>query len=287
MPPNIAAGMPSGCTFRGTTLAPTDRRLSMKLAHLLGSLLAPAALAALASLPAQDAGAAKPKAPPAGKPAAQAGKGAAQAGKQDAKPGAKPGAKPPAKPGAKPAAEPAAQPAGQEAPAGNTPGAAITKRYQDAMTPGEPHAWLAKLEGKWKTSARLLTEPDGPAVEMTGTSEFKMLMDGRFLVESHDAGGSAGPFRGMGMLGFNNITGKYERVWFDSNSTAMLRSEGEYVAEGNSIRWTDQRSDPRTGRVIETTSKLTVESDTAMTLLTMESLNRETFKALEVHYRKE
>ena len=135
------------------------------------------------------------------------------------------------------------------APAGNTPGAAITKRYQDAMTPGEPHAWLAKLEGKWKTSARLLTEPDGPAVEMTGTSEFKMLMDGRFLVESHDAGGSAGPFRGMGMLGFNNITGKYERVWFDSNSTAMLRSEGEYVAEGNSIRWTDQRSDPRTGRV--------------------------------------
>ncbi|MBM3986312.1 MAG: DUF1579 domain-containing protein [Planctomycetes bacterium] len=252
----------------------------MKLANLLCGLLAPAALAVLASLPSQDAGAAKPKAPAGGKPGGQP----AAAAKQDAKPGAKPAAKP----GAKPAAQPAAAvPAAQDDAASRTPGAALTKRYQDAMTQGEAHAWLAKLEGKWKTSGKLLTEANAPAVEMTGTSEFKMLMDGRFLVESHEAGGSAGPFRGMGMIGFNNITQKYERVWFDTTSTAMLKSEGEYVAEGNNLRWVDQRSDPRTSRLIETTSKLTVESDGAMTLLTMENHGSGPFKALEVHYRRE
>ncbi len=271
----------------------------MKLAHLFGSLLAPAALAVLATLPVQDAGAAKPKAPAGAKPAGSS----AAAAKQDAQPGTKPGAKPGNKPGAKPgakappkpAAQPAAQPAAepasesaaQEAPAANTPAAALTKRYQDAMTIGESHAWLAKLEGKWKTSTKLLTEADAPAVEMTGTSEFKMLMDGRFLVESHEGGGSAGPFRGMGMIGFNNITGKYERVWFDTTSTAMLKSEGDFVAEGNNIRWTDQRSDPRKDRVIETISKLTVESDTAMTLLTQENHGGKPFLAILVHYRRE
>ncbi len=256
----------------------------MKPATILGSALASCALLALVALPVQDANSGKPKAPAAAKPPGQT----TPTAKQDAKPGAKPGAKPAAKPVAKPAVEPAAAPAAQDAAAADrAPGAAITKRYEEAMTPGEQHAWLAKLAGKWKTSAKLLTEPDAPAVEMVGSSEFKMLMDGRFLIESHDAGGSLGAFRGMGIMGFNNVTSKYERVWFDTTSTAMVKSEGEFVEAGNNIRWTDQRSDPRSNRVREVQSKLTIDSDDAFTFLMIDNLNGKMFTAVEVHYRRE
>lgn len=246
----------------------------MKLGILsIGTALAGTVLLAAVAWPAQDAAGAKPGA---AKPA--------QGAKQQAKPQTKPAAKPQPAPATEPAEDPAAAPAAEGKP-GNED-AMMATRFAKAAKLTAQHEWLATFVGKWKLVSTYTIMPSKPKVESTGSSEFKMLMDGRFLVESRDANGGAGPFKGMGVIGFNSITGKAERVWFDTSSTAMVKSEGELNVEHNEIRWVDTWTDPLKVGVTTTTSVLTKQSDSEFTFQQINEFHGQTFMTLVVKYRK-
>ena len=53
-----------------------------------------------------------------------------------------------------------------------------------------------------------------------------MALDGRVRVESVSATVMGAPFTGHGMLGYDNVTGKYWSTWNDSTSTGLMVSEG-------------------------------------------------------------
>jgi Protein of unknown function (DUF1579) len=270
----------------------------MKLVPSVGATLAGIALLAAITWAAQDAGNGKAQQPKAKQPAA------AQTAAKD-KPAApakaqnvakdKPAA--PAKPQNAAKDKPAAPAKPQEEPKGKTDAdgnpiqvdvdAALAARYTKAAAVGDEHKWLSGLAGKWKTVTRQMLKPKSTAIESTGTSEFKMLMDGRFLVEANTSGGGVGNSSGMGIVGFNNVTGKYERVWFDSHSTAMIKSEGEYNKDTDEIRWVDQFSDPGKGP-ITTKSSLRRLNDKEMVLTqVIEGQNKAEYVALSIQYRKD
>jgi hypothetical protein len=185
-----------------------------------------------------------------------------------------------AKPKAKAGADPSAAPMDADA--------AIAARYAKAAAVGDEQKWLAGLAGKWKTATKQTLKPGTPSIESAGASEFKMLMDGRFLVESNTTAGGAGSSTGMGVIGFNNLTGKYERVWFDSHSTAMVKSEGEFIKDRDEIRWVDQFTDPGLGKVITTTSSLRRMSDKELVFVqTVEMPNKSVFVTFSQQYRKD
>ena len=239
----------------------------MKSPLLFGAAVAAAGLVALVALPLQNA-----------------------AGQQNAQNKAKP----PAQQQQAPKADPKK---GEEKPANakadgkeempHDADAAITARYTKAAAVGEEHKWLAGLVGKWKTSSKQSIKPNSTAIEATGTSDFKLFMDGRFLIENNQAGGAQGNSQGMGIIGFNTVTGKYERIWFDSKSTAMLKSEGEYVKDLDAIKWTDQWCDPVTGQVNTTTSSLRRLDEKRMVFTQSITLpNKQEFNAVVVQYQK-
>lgn len=165
--------------------------------------------------------------------------------------------------------------------------AAITTRYEKAAAIGDEHKWLATLAGKWKTVARHTIKPGSALIESTGTSEFKLLMDGRYLIENNLSSGSLGNTQGMGVMGFNNITRKYERCWFDSHSTAMVKSEGDYSKDRDEIRWTDQWTDPVAGQITTTKSSLRRLDEKHMAFTRSVLLpNKEEFTTLVLQYQK-
>ena len=165
--------------------------------------------------------------------------------------------------------------------------AAITTRYEKAAAIGEQHKWLGTLAGKWKTVTRQTIKPGAALMESSGTSEFKLLMDGRYLIENNLSAGSLGNSQGMGAIGFNNITQKYERVWFDSHSTAMVKSEGDYLKDRDEIRWTDQWTDPVAGQIITTKSSLRRLDEKHMAFTRSVTLpNKEEFTTLVMQYQK-
>jgi hypothetical protein len=56
------------------------------------------------------------------------------------------------------------------------------------------------------------------------------------------------PFTGMGLTGFNNLTGEYQSVWLDNMGTGMMISNGQFDAETNAISEAGSFSCPISGQ---------------------------------------
>ena len=98
--------------------------------------------------------------------------------------------------------------------------------YAKAGTPGAAHQALASTVGNYDLKVRSWTEPGGPPMEEAGTATRAMALDGRVRVESVSSKMMGAPFTGHGMLGYDNVTGKYWSTWNDSMSTGLMVSEG-------------------------------------------------------------
>ena len=85
--------------------------------------------------------------------------------------------------------------------------------------------------------------PGEPPMEETGTATRKMVMDGRVLVEDLSSSMMGMPFKGQGMHGFDNVTGKHWSTWIDSMSTGVMLSEGTCDAQG-ACTFTGTYNDP-------------------------------------------
>src|SRR5687768_11721588 len=96
--------------------------------------------------------------------------------------------------------------------------------YEKAGTPGPQHAALAATAGTYDLKLRGWHEPGGPPMEESGTATRRMTLDGRVLVEEVSSTMMGMPFTGHGMMGYDNVTGKYWSTWNDNMSTGIMVS---------------------------------------------------------------
>ena len=115
--------------------------------------------------------------------------------------------------------------------------------FAKAGTPGAPHQALAATAGNYDLKVRSWMEPGGPPMEETGTATRAMALDGRGRVELLSSAMMGTPFNGHGMLGYDNVTGKYWSTWNDSMSTGLMVSEGTCNAD-KSCSFTGSWNDP-------------------------------------------
>lgn len=105
-----------------------------------------------------------------------------------------------------------------------------------AGTPGEEHADLMKLAGTWVSDERMRMGPDMPEMPSTGTWTMTSILDGRYL--QLDAAGEIpgmGPYKGLGLMGFDNVSQKYVATYVDQMSTGMMHGEGKMSADGKTL----------------------------------------------------
>src|SRR5438093_2643488 len=105
--------------------------------------------------------------------------------------------------------------------------------YMKAGTPGAPHQTLASLAGNYDLKVRSWQQAGAPAMEDKGTATRTMTLGGRVLVEDLNSSMMGTPFTGHGMMGYDNVTGKYWSTWNDSMSTGLMVSEGSCDAQKN------------------------------------------------------
>ena len=146
-------------------------------------------------------------------------------------------------------AKPATKPAGERTPIAvpAVPGQdAMLDAMKQAATVGEQHKDFAKLVGNWQVQYSCWMDPDGPPQEGSGTSAFEAILGGRYLVE-HSSGTmpGMGPFQGMGILGYDNVTGEYQHVWLCDAGTSMMTTRGKPGADGT-VSLTGDMVDPQT-----------------------------------------
>jgi len=115
--------------------------------------------------------------------------------------------------------------------------------YMKAGTPGAPHQALASSAGNYDLKMRSWQAAAAPPMEETGTATRVMALDGRVLVEDVSSSMMGSPFTGHGMMGYDNVTGKYWSTWNDSMSTGLMVSEGTCDAQ-KSCTFTGHWNDP-------------------------------------------
>ncbi|MBI1950062.1 MAG: DUF1579 domain-containing protein [Acidobacteria bacterium] len=115
--------------------------------------------------------------------------------------------------------------------------------YIKAGTPGVQHEWLASTAGIYTLKIKSWHEPGGPAMEEAGTATRKTMLDGRVVTEDLKSTMMGTPFTGHGMMGYDNVTGKYWSTWMDSMSTGLMVNEGSCDAK-KACTFTGSWNDP-------------------------------------------
>jgi hypothetical protein len=107
-----------------------------------------------------------------------------------------------------------------------------------AGTPGEKHEYLAKSVGEWQGKNTMLMAPGAEPATSECTATVTSIMDGRFTKceWSGDMPGM-GPYQGLGIFGYDNVSGKFTSIWIDNHGTGIMQGEGELSPDGKTLTW--------------------------------------------------
>lgn len=182
-----------------------------------------------------------------------------------------------------------AKPAGADQEGESEMDAMMRQRAKHAQ-PGEHHARLQPLVGRWNLTVRSMMAPGQPAQESTGTAEYKWILGGRYVLE--EVRGSPGaegetPFEGMGIMGYDNLKQKYVVVWVDNMMTAIFTSEGTCDASGKVITLIGEDTDPITRKTTKIRSVLRIVDENKWVSETYcQGPDGKEFKAVELTYAR-
>jgi hypothetical protein len=135
-----------------------------------------------------------------------------------------------------------------------------------AGTPGKMQEHLAKGAGTWDGKTTMWMGPDTEPMKSTCTSTATSIMDGRHLkVEIAGDMPGMGPYRGLGLYGFDNVAGRFVSTWIDNQGTGIMTGTGELSADGKTLTWRHTYTCPITKkpavmREVETTTGPTTKT---------------------------
>ena len=161
------------------------------------------------------------------------------------------------------------------------------KAWSAFAAPGERHARLAKLAGKWTTKTKSWTEPGKPPEETTGSCDFRMVLGGRYLEQRFEGSMMGQPFSGIGYTGYDNVKRKYEAYWIDTAGTGMLVMTGSRDKSGRKTVYTGSMIDPASGKPVAIRSVDTeVDADNLLFEMWTSGPDGKLSKSMEMSYTR-
>jgi len=153
--------------------------------------------------------------------------------------------------------------------------------------PGEPHATLARLAGKWEAKAQfwMSTDPAAPPMECTATVNADMIMGGRFLYQKVEGKCMGQPLEAIGVIGYDNATGHYQAASFSNGGTSIARHEGEKNAAGDIVLLSSYQ-DQATGATVHRRTVRTLISVNEWVETAHERRNGAEQKVMEIRARR-
>jgi hypothetical protein len=118
--------------------------------------------------------------------------------------------------------------------------------YEEAGKPGPQHKVLESLAGSWTYTLKMWMGPGAKPVESKGTSQNKMILGGRYLLQEAKGGMFGKEFLGRGVTGFDKGQGKYVSAWIDNFGTGISRSIGSADKSGKVLTFEREEIDPLT-----------------------------------------
>lgn len=110
--------------------------------------------------------------------------------------------------------------------------------YMAAGTPGEMHQWLTHGVGTWQSKNQMWMGPNGPSMESESTATTRMIMDGRYSITEYKGEmPGMGPFEGMGIMGYDNVSQQFVGTWIDNHGSGIMQGTGTLSPDKKTLTW--------------------------------------------------
>ncbi|OMP30854.1 DUF1579 domain-containing protein [Mangrovimonas sp. DI 80] len=122
------------------------------------------------------------------------------------------------------------------------------KAWQDNMTPGAPHKFLASMDGNWDATVKMWMDPSQPANISKAYTVNEMIMNGLYQRSTHKGEMMGTPFLGESIIGYDNAKKKFVSSWIDNMGSGIMYMEGDYDPDKKILTLEGSMIDPATGK---------------------------------------
>ena len=163
------------------------------------------------------------------------------------------------------------------------------QEYMKLMQPGEAHKQLRYYVGTWNTVTKVwMGGPDKEPTASTGTSTFKSVLDGNWVMEEHEGSMMGMPYKGVGMMGFDNYKKLYVGSWFSNMGTEMLQMAGARHPKTGVVTMYGTMDEPQLGVHGRTVKYVTVpKNDDHFTFTIIDLHAGDDYKVIEIEYTRQ
>lgn len=161
----------------------------------------------------------------------------------------------------------------------------------EAGTPGTMHEFLQGQVGVWQGTSQMWMG-HGAAEAATGTCTWTVssLFDGRYIkCEMSGEMPGMGPFTGLGLTGFDNVSQKFVGSWLDSHNTGIMQGVGELSSDGKQLAWTYSYHCPITKRpaVVRQVDHFTGENTMSFDMFATDPKSGQEYKCMHVDFTRQ
>jgi hypothetical protein len=121
------------------------------------------------------------------------------------------------------------------------------KAFQNYMTPGNMHKWMAGHVGTWEAEVSIWMDPAAPPSKSKATDVVTMAMNGLFQIGQFSSSMMGMPMTGQSTLGYNNVTKMFVLSWIDNFGSGMVNMTGVYDEKAKTLSLKGKQTDPMTG----------------------------------------
>jgi hypothetical protein len=159
-------------------------------------------------------------------------------------------------------------------------------RYMAVSRPGAEHRWLDPLVGSWTIDVRW-QRAGRTETRVTGTSENRWILDGRFLLCESTAGDGPSRIDAMTIFGFDNRQKKYFALGLHNLATYITQPSGSYDPSTHSFLLSGRERNEVTGGAIVYRELISIEGPDRYVLRVYSDVpGRSPVKVLEVVYAR-
>ncbi|TYA56314.1 DUF1579 domain-containing protein [Formosa maritima] len=161
------------------------------------------------------------------------------------------------------------------------------KAWQENMTPGEQHKWLASMNGQWDATVKMWMDPTSqePNISKASTTN-EMIMGGLYQRSSHSGNMMGQPFMGESITGYDKAQKKFLATWIDNFGSSIMFMEGEYNTKADNLTLEGKMIDPATGKEMHVKEVITKTSEDSHKFEMFIVENGKDLKNMEITYTR-
>jgi len=140
------------------------------------------------------------------------------------------------------------------------------KAWQDFMTPGAMHKWLAKFNGTWDVEMTSYMDPANPS-KSNGTGVYSSIMNGLYQVGDFNSSMMGMAFQGHSVTGYDNGKKLFVSTWVDNFGSGIIYMTGTYDEKTKTLNLKGTQTDPITGKDASIREEMKIVNDDSYNLM--------------------